>query len=242
MRRVLRVFLLSVVALLLTASGAMAITIHDVMRTDFDPSVNNVLDPVSGYGSGGYYLTYSPIDGGTGLFNSTTGAPGSSGTFEGNPAWLDFFLNSSGGGGGGTVGPGGGSVGASASYTLKTNPSGPSSFDFSVLFYNPLYDGTVAAATDVAQVILTGSDGTTVDTVGGNEALVNAGELRAGILLTWSIEADAGVDLNVVINSLDAGAYAAGFFLDNVSTIPEPATLGLLAVGLGGLILRRPRR
>jgi hypothetical protein len=232
------VFLLGAVAVLMTTSGAMAITIHDVMSTNFDPGVNDVL---ATYGSGGYYLTYAPVDGGTGLFNPT-GTPGSSGTFQGNPAWLDFFLDSGGGGGGGG---GGGSGGGAAfpntlSYTLTTNLSGPSSFDFSVLFYNPNYDAAVAATTDVAQVILTGSDGTTVDTIGGNEVLVTAGELRAGILLTWSIEADAGVDLNVVINSLGIDAYASGFFLDNVT--PEPATLGLLAVGLGGLILRRRRR
>ena len=234
MRCAIRVFLLAAVAVLFTTSGAMAITIHDVMRTGFDPSANDVF---ATYGSGGYYLTYGPVDPVTGLFNPT-GAPGSSGTWQGNPAWLDFFANGGGGGGGGGVG-GGAALPDSVSYTLKTHPSEPSSFDFSVLFYNPLYNTAVDAATKVAQVILTGNDGTTVDTVGGNEVLVNAGELRAGILLTWSIEADAGVDLNVVINSLGAGAYAAGFFLDDVA--PEPATLGLLAVGLGGLILRRRR-
>jgi len=219
---------------LLSASGSWAITIHDVMRTGFDPSVNDVL---ATYGSGGYYLTYGPVDPGTGLFDPA-GAPGATGTWQGNPAWLDFFANGGGGGGGG----GGGAVlPDSVSYTLKTNPGGPSSFDFSVLFYNPGYDAAVADATDVALVTLTGSDGTTVDSAAGNEALVKASELRSGIMLTWSIEAGTGVDLNVVINSLGVGAYAAGFFLDNASTVPEPTTLGFLAVGLGGLILRRRR-
>jgi len=236
-----RTFLLGIAATLMMASGAAAITIHDVVRTDFNPGADDVL---LSYGSGGRYITYDPIEG-SGLFNSTTGAPGATGTWAGNPGWLDFLFNSGGalpGGGTGPLGPGTNQV--SSSYTLSTHPSAPSSFDFSVLFYNPNYDASVVdGTTNVAQVILAGSDGTAFAGTAGtgdNEALVTAAELRAGIMLTWSISADAGVDLNVVINSLGVGAYAAGFFLDKVT--PEPATLGLLAIGLGGLILRRRGR
>ena len=232
MKRIFRMFLGTAMAILLTASAASAITVHDVVRADFNPSVQFFL---AFYGSSGYYLTYAPIDGSTGLFDPT-GAPDSSGTWQNNPAWLDFRVNQGGGGGGsGPFGPGANQV----SYTLASTGNAPSSFDFSVLFYDPTYDPATVDATNVAQVVLSGSDSTLVDSDKGNEALVTAGELRAGITLTWSIEAAAGVDVTVTLNAIDT--YAAGFFLDNLvgGHAPEPATLALVAAGLAGVWLKR---
>jgi len=239
MKPVFRTLLAVMLPVLLITSAASAITVHDVLRQDFDPSVNDVL---ATYGQNGYYLTYAPVDPTSHLFDPA-GTPQRDGTWQNNPAWLDFHIDSTGGGGGG--GGGGGPFGPGSnqvSYTLASTGNAPSSFDFSVLFYDPTYDPATADATNVVQVVLSGSDGTLVDSDKGNEAFVAAGELRKGILLTWSIEAGAGIDLTVTINSIDT--YAAGFFLDNLvgGHTPEPASALLLLGGAMVPLFRRWRR
>lgn len=237
MKCLLRMVLAVMLPVLLMTSVASAITVHDVLRQGFDPSVNDVL---ATYGQNGYYLTYAPVDPATNLFDPA-GTPQRDGTWQNNPAWLDFRIDSTGGGGGGGTGPfGPGSN--QVSYTLASTGNAPSSFDFSVLFYDPTYDPATDDATVVAQVVLSGSDGTLVDSDKGNEAFVAAGELRSGILLTWNIEAGAGIDVTVTINSIDT--YAAGFFLDNLvgGHTPEPASALLLLGGAMVPLFRRWRR
>ena len=236
MKRIFQMVLGAAMPILLTASAASAITVHDVLRQGFDPSTSDVL---AIYGQNGYYLTYAPTDPTTHLFDPA-GTPQRSGTWQGNnPTWLDFHVNQGGGGGGsGPFGPGANQV----SYTLASTGNAPSSFDFSVLFYDPTYNPATADATNVVQVVLSGSDGTLVDSDKGNEAMVAAGELRSGILLTWKIEADAGVDVTVTLNAIDT--YAAGFFLDNLvgGHTPEPASALLLLCGVAVPLFRRWRR
>jgi len=237
MRLSARLLVVAMASVLLMASAASAITVYDVVRTDFDPSVKNVLDPLNGYGTGGYYLTYKPIDPVTGLFDKT-GGPHATGTWNGNPTfpWLDFRASVPSGGAPHPVYPN------QVLYTLASTDTKAHSFDFSILFYDYNLDTSIADATVAAEVIITGKNETKVVSKDGNKLEVTAGDIRDGTMFTWHIEVPVdpgtgtGEDISIVISSY---TYAAGFFLDNVA--PEPATLSLVAAGLAGLWLKRRR-
>ena len=234
MRRSAQLLVLAA-AVLATASSASAITIWQVMRNPFDPSVT---DPTTLYGNMGHYLTYAPINA-NGTFNPA-GAPNPTGTWSGNPAWLDFKATVP---TGGTPQP---SYAHQVQYTLDFTGSHSGTFDLLVLFYDPNFDPTRAAGDVVGEVVVNGAHKTDLAAGATNKLEVTAAEVRAGTMLTFNIEIFKDdptpgdtEDVQMVISS---DSYAAGFFVDNVAFAPEPATLGFLAAGAGALAARRRRR
>jgi len=235
MRFSARLFVLAMASVLLMASGASAITIWQVMQNPYDPSVT---DPTILHGDMGYYLTYSPIAGG--LF-AATGAPlpPSAGTWQNNPAWLDFRASVP---SGGAPHP---TYSKQVEYTLDIADSHSGTFDLLVLFYDPKFDPTRATGDIVGEVVVTGTYKTDLAAGASNKSEVTAKEVREGVMVTYTIEILKDVpvigeteDVKMVISS---DTYAAGFFIDNVAFAPEPATLGLVAAGLAGLWLKRRR-
>jgi len=229
MKRCTQVGLCALVAGVLTASGVSAATIQEVLAIPFNPIAEDFY--ATGYGQSAYLLTWTGSLNGN-LFDEA-GSPGPNFTYQppgGNPAWLMFEAQGGGGGAGGGGGPG---TAIQSSFTLGNNLGGVWGMDFSVLLFDPDFTGT----------------GITVELLGsaaGTDYVVReveAADVVDGMMLTWRIAAEAGENVLVRVTSYGDESYAAGFFMDNenVSVIPEPATLALLTLGLAGVVLRRRR-
>jgi hypothetical protein len=247
MRHPLTGVVLAIFAGLILTSSASAITIFEVKK-------NSWADP---------YDWSEGVDS-TGKFKNT-GHP--TGDYSGNwapanPAWLNFKTASPvTGNGNGPYQPSGilsGTV-IPRLYTLESWDASRQ-FDFSVYFFDPGL--TLTGSQLVADVILSGNFGTNADpSVTAdpfNVISLTADQVRAGTMATFNVGCQAGEEVAVTIETKNT--YAAGFFLDKVKdwagpvttslsdplpaamVAPEPATIALLALGLGGLMRRRFRK
>jgi hypothetical protein len=224
-----------ILAVLALAGVSPAATIQDVQAVQFNPNQYDFL--TSGYGTTGYYLTWSHVDSVTNQF--LTGSPGRefSRTAASNPAWLNFSTVGTGGYGQEIVDPSQNSIPTKSTYKLGVNTGSAWSMDFSVLFYDPAFAGS-----DMSIELLGSIDGT--DNYKARS--LAAADVLGGTMVKYHIDADAGETVLVTITSNGDESYAAGFFMDNQSVgdgmTPEPATLGFLLLGAGSLLARRRRR
>ncbi|HUU92531.1 MAG TPA: PEP-CTERM sorting domain-containing protein [Phycisphaerae bacterium] len=215
------------------ASVASAAAITDYADYDFDPTKQD-FELWLTHSPAAYLTTWDTSGGNLAPADHSPGGPPSYGPPGGNPAWLKF--NSTGNGGGG----GGGTAGDTLSTFILGNEYGN---DWSMDFYVMIFDAEFAG--EKINVYLAGEDPTDPNNI--QSASVEKDAVKTGKLLMWKIDAAAGEEVTVYIESIGDESYAAGFLMDNADvgpapTIPEPATLALLGLGAAGLVARRRRR
>ena len=207
-------------------------------QDDFEQYFN-----AKGWALAAHYLTWDTSGG-----NLAPPGYAPSSTYQGgaaNPAWLDFTTTGGGGGGVGGGGGGGGAGGNLDTFELAINqdPLNPQpwSMDFSVLIFDPTFAGTKI------NVYLIGEETTEADNT--KSATVEAADVLIGKLLTWHIDGKLiggeAEKVKVLIEAEGAESHAAAFFMSDAvpgSTVPEPATMAMLALGVGGVLAARRRR
>jgi len=216
-------------AVLFLAAAAPAATISEVLAGPFDPTAEDY-ELYFGHAPSGYLLTWDNSAGNlAGPNHSPLRAP-YQGPAGGNPAWLKFdqIANSGGQGTSNTN---------LTTFTLGDNLGRAWEMDFSVLIFDKQFTGSEM------KVIVVGEDAT--DQNNYRDAVLSDADVVAGVMLTWHIQADAGEEVTVYVQSIGDESYPCAFFMDNeafgAAHAPEPATVVVLALGLVGMAMRRRR-
>ena len=238
MKRLLSALLCAVVVV---ACSAVAVPAAQIIYTASDTATG-----VAWYDAWYNNGTAGPYGNGGGVgFDISSGSPdyGQAATWvPANPNWLDFTYSNTGGGGSGGNNSGGGGNTTGITYELTTTED--KTFNFEILFYdaNYLTRNPTLAGTDVALSVRLIEPAANPDPNDGWQD-IEVDELLAGIYMIWNVQAPAGETIITEVVWVNGdGVGAAAFFLDNVVdgvTIPEPATISLIGMGMGLLFLRR---